>query len=119
MAPQFPFVPHAAPVERDPLKKPRPRLLDKRKAKREREQHWQRIRAQAFARDGYLCRVCEKARPFDGHHLLARSLGGKDELHNILSVCRKCHEDITGHVVICRWDNEQDRAGSLRIERVA
>lgn len=119
MAPQHPFVPHAAPVERDPLKKPRPKLLEKRKAARDRERNWQRIRAQAFARDGYLCRVCQKNRPFDGHHVLARSLGGKDEIGNVISVCRRCHEDIHGHVVKVRWSNEKNRAQSLRIERVA
>lgn len=102
------------------LLKPRPKLLEKREAARQKQAAWQRLKGRVFARDGYLCRVCQKNRPYDGHHLLARSLGGKDEDHNVISVCRvPCHQDIHGHVVKLRWTNEQDRAGTLRIERVA
>jgi len=102
------------------LPKPRPRRLEKRDAARERALAWKRLRLRAFARDGFKCRVCRTRPPYDAHHILARSLGGKDELHNLLSVCRvPCHEDIHGHVVTLRWTDDHNRAGSLRIERVA
>ena len=99
--------------------KPRPKRAEKRSEDAKRQRLWLAVREKAFARDGYLCRVCGTNRPFDGHHLLARSLGGRDELMNVLSVCRRCHEDITGHVVKIRWRNEADRAGSIQIETVA
>lgn len=45
------------------------------------------------ARDGSLCRVC--ALPLrDGahhHHIVNRSLGGKDTTENLVLVCPSCH----------------------------
>ena len=102
-----------------PIPKARPKLLEKREAARARETRWRLVRKLVLARHNGKCRVCWNHRAFDAHHLLARSLGGKDELGNLIPVCRRCHEDIHGHVVILRWRSESDRAGTLKIERVA
>jgi 5-methylcytosine-specific restriction endonuclease McrA len=97
--------------------KGRPRRLEKLEAQRARVKEWTRLRALVWGRDSYLCRVCQKARPYDLHHLLARSLGGRDELMNLIAVCRRCHEDITGHVVRVRWADDTNRAKRITIER--
>lgn len=119
MAPQHPFVPHAEPVERARLQKPRPRRLEKRAIKAAQSLQWRELRRRVLKRDGGLCRVCKHRRACEAHHLLYRSLGGKDEARNLISVCMECHRDIHGHVVKLRWSNEKNRAGSLRIEREA
>ena len=101
------------------LQKPRPKLLDKREAAATALAARKKLRLKVFDRDRWLCRICRERVPYDAHHVLARSLGGKDVLHNLLSVCRRCHEDIHGHVVKLRWRDDDNRAGTLRIERVA
>ena len=100
--------------------KPRPKRLEKLDAQRARTQAWRAVRLKVFARDGFTCRVCKDGRKsvYDAHHLLARSLGGRDVIGNLLTVCRDCHADIHGHVVVLRWRDDTNRAGSLRIERV-
>jgi len=103
-----------------PIPKPRPKRLDKRAAAAAKATAWKKLRLKVFARDGWKCRICRERTAYDAHHLLARSLGGKDELHNLIAVCRvPCHDDIHGHVVVLRWRDDANRAGSLRIERVA
>jgi hypothetical protein len=41
----------------------------------------------------------------DPHHVIYRSAGGLDVLNNLITLCRKCHDDI--------------HAGRLKIEIVA
>ena len=99
--------------------KPKPKILSKQAEAALREQVWRLRRAECFIRDGHRCRICTTRRATDPHHLLARSLGGSDDLHNLLSLCRACHELVTGHVYKLRWASERNRAGTLRIERIA
>ena len=45
-----------------------------------------------FALDEYVpCEGCG-APSVDVHHLLFKSLGGKNDIENICAVCRKCHD---------------------------
>lgn len=99
--------------------KPRPRLLDTRAIKAAQALQWRELRRRVLKRDGGVCRVCLRAKAFEIHHVLFRSLGGKDEARNLIAVCRTCHEDIHGHVVKLRWRDDTNRAGTLRIERLA
>jgi 5-methylcytosine-specific restriction endonuclease McrA len=99
--------------------KARPRLLSKRDEAKLRDTLWRLVRAEVFIRDGHKCRVCKKRKAYDAHHLLARSLGGRDEAANLVAVCRLCHQGIHGNVVKMRWRDERDRAGTVTIERVA
>jgi 5-methylcytosine-specific restriction endonuclease McrA len=99
--------------------KARPRLLSKREEAKLRAMLWRLVRAEVFIRDQYKCRVCRKRKAYDAHHLLAKSLGGRDEAATMVAVCRLCHQGIHGNVVKMRWRDEQDRAGTVTIERVA
>lgn len=41
------------------------------------------------------CEICG-ARAVDIHHIVRRGMGGsktKDEIQNLMALCRKCHED--------------------------
>jgi len=41
--------------------------------------------------DVILCEGCGTKRAQDVHHLVTRSHGGKDEIENLIGVCRDCH----------------------------
>jgi len=56
---------------------------------------WQTLRLAVFKRDGYLCQHCHKARATDAHHLTYVRMGHED-LADLLSVCKSCHETIHG-----------------------
>lgn len=55
---------------------------------------WQEIRLQVLKRDNYRCVSCStpvKSAEADIHHLLPRSMGGTDELSNLVTLCDGCH----------------------------
>jgi 5-methylcytosine-specific restriction endonuclease McrA len=51
---------------------------------------WEAIRHDALARDGFRCVEChsgEAETVLHVHHLLPRSMGGDDELGNLITLC--------------------------------
>lgn len=55
---------------------------------------WNEVRQSVLARDHYACVSCgEKLNSADAdiHHLLPRSMGGTDELANLITLCDGCH----------------------------
>lgn len=98
--------------------RPRPRLLDKRAIKATQDRQWRELRTRVLKRDRGRCRVCRRAKAFEVHHVIFRSLGGTDEARNLISTCKRCHEDIHGHVVKLRWADGRNPARSFRVERV-
>lgn len=104
-----------------PLWKPSPLEVAERKAQRkvsrraaklaleraERE-YQQAIRLQVFIRDGFRCRACDALvklysdNPLTvghAHHVVYRSAGGSDELHNRLLLCAYCHDREHRHLL--------------------
>lgn len=58
------------------------------------EPAWRAIRQQVLDRDGNRCVSCHselRAADADIHHLLPRSMGGTDELSNLVTLCDGCH----------------------------
>lgn len=56
--------------------------------------HWEDTRRLVLARDAFKCVSCStklKSRDADVHHLLPRSMGGSDELSNLVTLCDGCH----------------------------
>lgn len=56
--------------------------------------NWEDTRRLVLARDGYKCVSCStkvRSRDADVHHLLPRSMGGSDELSNLVTLCDGCH----------------------------
>lgn len=55
---------------------------------------WRKIRAKVLERDESKCRECGavcSSPELDVHHLVPRSLGGPDELSNLVTLCDGCH----------------------------
>jgi 5-methylcytosine-specific restriction endonuclease McrA len=79
-----------APLKRSALRRQSPRH-------RAGQRQWSRVTAQRIAACGGRCQVagpgCEGAAR-EGHHILARSQGGKHEAGNCLPVCGVCHKRI-------------------------
>lgn len=42
--------------------------------------------------DYITCRACLGRRAVDIHHIKFRSLGGTDEISNLIALCRYCHD---------------------------
>lgn len=55
---------------------------------------WSVVRQQVLQRDGFRCLACGEqlhSADADIHHLLPRSMGGTDELANLITLCDGCH----------------------------
>jgi len=63
------------------------------------------LRHFVYARDNWHCRHCNNSSGLDPHHVVFKSAGGEDVSSNLLTLCRKCHDDVHG--------------GRLKIEIVA
>jgi hypothetical protein len=53
--------------------------------------YWKMIRQQALERDGHRCRACGARGRLDVHHLTYARVG-KEDLDDLLTLCRSCHE---------------------------
>lgn len=120
--------------------KPRPRLLDKRTRAADVAKVDRAERATCKARSGGRCEVwtlaprnawpymprplffrCER-RATENHHLIG-GIGRKNKGQSILAahrldVCRECHRELTGHVLVpCVPHEQAERAESVRYER--
>ena len=72
------------------LKKPMPRVLEKKLQRAQVEKHRQLIKAEVFERDHGRCRCCG-GYAFELHELRFRSLGGERSRHNSIAVCNFKH----------------------------
>ena len=60
---------------------------------------WEMVRAVALKRDGHMCVQCaangqyREAKEVD--HIVPKSQGGSDDLDNLQSLCKKCHDKKT------------------------
>jgi len=51
------------------------------------------LRIATLMRDGYQCtQCCGKNTRLDAHHLIPHSLGGKDTITNLMTLCKPCHD---------------------------
>ncbi|MFQ6185827.1 RecQ family ATP-dependent DNA helicase [Sinorhizobium meliloti] len=89
--------------------------------------NWEDTRRLVLERDGYRCVSCStklSSRDADVHHLLPRSMGGSDELSNLVTLCDGCHAahhpNLAGGLArrvierwamrLARWLDEEARA---------
>jgi len=49
------------------------------------------IRREVYKREGYACALCERADAIHVHHVRPRSLGGTNDLGNLIALCPVCH----------------------------
>jgi len=102
-----------------PCPKPEPRCLREAAQKRQDALAWAALKRRVTVRDLKRCRVCLQAGA-DHHHILARSLGGRNTDANVLLLCRACHQyrhagllRITGNAMdqVEVWYDERIRPG--------
>lgn len=98
--------------------RPRPRLLSKRTEKAAAKANYARVRRQVLERDRHRCRACSSSHGLDVHHVVMRSLGGSDDVTNLIALCRDCHQSVHGHVLILRWNGQGNPAKTVRMEWV-
>ena len=48
-------------------------------------------RRAVYARDGFRCAICDDSRALQIHHYCRRSECGNDSLHNLITLCWRCH----------------------------
>lgn len=48
-------------------------------------------RKAVYKRDGYSCALCDSPRGLQVHHAIRRSQGGGNSLHNLITLCWRCH----------------------------
>jgi len=58
--------------------------------------NWERVKRQAIKRDK-CCQRCGTTRNLDVHHKLPRGRRGRDELENLVTLCRMCHDWVHDH----------------------
>ncbi len=57
--------------------------------------NWELTKATVFMRDGFVCLLCKKRKEpkeLRVHHVVPLSLGGSNELRNLITVCINCHK---------------------------
>ena len=64
-------------------------------------------RKKIYRRDGFACALCGNPKTLQIHHLYARSAGGKDTPHNLITVCQDCHMALHGHALDGTTYNER------------
>jgi 5-methylcytosine-specific restriction endonuclease McrA len=53
---------------------------------------WKKRVEQVMERDGHKCRMCGRSEGLaDVHHIIKRSQGGGDDMDNLITLCRNCH----------------------------
>ena len=101
-----------------PQPRPRPRLLDRRALTATKARQWRETRRVVLQRDGHRCRACGQAHGLEVHHVVMRSLGGKDVASNLIALCRDCHASVHGHVLILRWNGQGNPARTVTFQWV-
>lgn len=44
-----------------------------------------------YRREGFACAICDDSRHLQIHHIIHRSQGGGNSMHNLICLCPKCH----------------------------
>lgn len=64
-----------------------------------------KLREEVMDRDSHRCRMCGRSgesNRLDPHHVIYKSMGGKDEMGNLITLCFRCHVPIV-HQDRKRW----------------
>lgn len=55
---------------------------------------WYRKRKEAMQRDGWKCQICESKKDLQVHHMSYEHLGEDEEINDLITLCRSCHEEV-------------------------
>jgi hypothetical protein len=95
--------------------------------------NWSSLRNKTLRRDNWECQKCgvkggvNESTTLHVHHIIPKSKGGKDKPHNLISLCRDCHEHQHGHRISTKRseyssntddnDSQEDQLKSLSVVR--
>jgi len=76
--------------------------LERQKINTEDNRLDENIRLATLMRDGFKCIQCGKTEcKLQVHHIIFKNRGGSDSIYNLISLCKKCHEDVhNGKIII-------------------
>lgn len=57
-------------------------------------EEWQKLRRKRLQLDGYVCRECGTGKNLQVHHITYRHLRQPEEINDLVSLCRTCHERV-------------------------
>lgn len=66
------------------------------------------VRREAYKRDDYMCALCGDNRTLQIHHCVPRSRGGNNEIHNLITLCSRCHALAHGTKLDETWVTQED-----------
>jgi len=66
--------------------------VKRRKITPELPKNWGKLEKQAARRDGYKCQMCGIKANLSVHHIMPRAQGGTDDLRNLITLCKTCHD---------------------------
>lgn len=69
-------------------------------------------RKAVYQRDHYRCALCDSTDGIQVHHYVPRGCGGKHHLHNLITLCWRCHGTAHG-VAIYEHMNADDVAEAV------
>lgn len=78
-----------------------------------------RIRKAVYARDGYRCALCDSTKYIQIHHVVKRSEGGSDSMHNLVTLCADCHALAHGTILNPGWDATPQDVEQALVEYLA
>ena len=56
---------------------------------------WRQRRERVLKRDHYRCCNCRRYRPdLEVHHIVPKAKGGSHHVHNLVTLCQWCHNDV-------------------------
>lgn len=76
------------------------------------------VRKQVYRREGYRCALCDSTKYIQIHHVVKRSQGGTNSLHNLVCLCSDCHALAHG-MNLNGWDATQEDVEQAIVEYLA
>jgi len=62
------------------------------------------IRKAVYRRDHYRCVLCDSTDGIQIHHVIPRGQGGSNSMHNLVTLCWRCHSFIHSGKAWCNGD---------------
>lgn len=76
------------------------------------------VRRAVYRREHYTCAVCDDTRYLQIHHVVKRSQGGSNSLHNLVCLCSNCHALAHG-MNLTDWEVTQEDVEQAIVEYMA
>lgn len=83
--------------------------------------NWDEVRKAVYRRDGWQCQKCGVRNiQLHAHHQTPLSLGGSNDMGNLITLCKNCHIDNHPHMWWGRWkENNPQTVIAFRIIIIA